>query len=168
MCSSDLARQYENAEVLFQRVIKDNPNDLEAHMKLGIIYTETDQFAKAVAEFKIVAEKGEGRYGKQAEAALYSLDNARADSLAREMKFDEALVAFKEITKYYPDSLEAHSKLGFIYRRLGRWDEARAEYEEVIRIDPENRKDLFNLGTVYEVMGLLERSEEHTSELQSH
>ncbi len=49
--------RYDEAEVRLRARLKDNPNDLHSHLKLAEVYSQLQQFGKAVDEYTFVAEE---------------------------------------------------------------------------------------------------------------
>src|SRR5256886_13648900 len=75
--------------------------------------------------------------------------------------YDRAVELYQSSLELHPTA-EAHTFLGWTYHFQGRVEEAIAECKRAIELDPE-------FGNPYNDIGayLIERSEEHTSELQS-
>src|SRR5438034_8497044 len=66
-------------------------------------------------------------------------------------RYGDAVKAYRAAIRLKPDYAAAYTNLGFSLSRLERWQEACFAYENAIRLTPNDA-----------------RSEEHTSELQSH
>src|SRR5438132_9169132 len=82
-------------------------------------------------------------------------------------QFGKAIEVLQEGLKKFPKTVSARVLLGEIYRTSGDLDLARAELEQVIKAAPDNFAACRKLALVYRDLGD-KRSEEHTSELQSH
>src|SRR5256884_5830459 len=87
--------------------------------------------------------------------------------------YDRAVELYQSSLELHPTA-EAHTFLGWTYHFQGRVEEAIAECKRAIELDPEFGNPyndigayLIELGRFDEAIPWLERSEEHTSELQS-
>lgn len=66
-----------------------------------------------------------------------------------------------------PDNSEAHSLLGYAYRKEGKLDASFAQYAEALRIDPKNRHAHEYVGEAYLLTNNLPAAEQHLAELQT-
>ena len=81
-----------------------------------------------------------------------------------------ALAAFDEAARLNPAAPQTHNMRGLALSRLGRRHEAAAAYKHALALDPTCVEASINLGVLNLRRGRVgrARSEEHTSELQSH
>src|SRR5947207_9371867 len=82
-------------------------------------------------------------------------------------ELDEAVELYKKSIDAYPTA-EAHTFLGWTYSWMGRIDDAIAECLKAIDVDPTFGNPYNDIGSYLIMKGQIDRSEEHTSELQSH
>src|SRR5437762_3278054 len=124
-----------------------------AHVARGSELAGQGKLDEAIREFReairLNPEYAEAHYDLG--AALFELDNG----------VDEALVEFREALRINPGDAETHNTFGLALLEAGNVDEALHEYREALRLNPQYAEARYNLGNA------LDRSEEHTSELQS-
>ncbi len=70
----------------------------------------------------------------------------RAYALLDRGYVDDAIAAFQDALRDYPDSVPARLGIAIAYRRAGKDDEAFPAYERVLEVDPENALALKTLG----------------------
>ncbi|MFQ5924175.1 MAG: tetratricopeptide repeat protein, partial [Anaerolineales bacterium] len=154
-------------------------NDLlsPVHITLGMIYTGTEAYEKAIQEFeralavdRLSAEayrnlakayEGQGRL-KEAESTYQRAIELKPDYWAgynvlgvfyyRHGRYEEAIRQFRQVVVLTPDNYRGYSNLGGIYYLLGRFTEAREMFERSREINP-SYQVLSNLGTLYYMEG---------------
>lgn len=149
-------------EELLLAIIANEPNHIDAHHKLGLLYLRTGHFSGAELYFsKLVNFKQDPVYFSNLGAALYqqqrlveaaeayenaiALDDRRAErlkSLAQvyfELGVDEkALHYFERASRRKPKDSELKLILADYYERLGRKEESRIKLKEILEQDPYN------------------------------
>ena len=154
--------ELDEAEPLLLAVLGAEPEHLDAHHKLGLLYMKRSDFPQAELYFsKLVNLKKDPVYFSNLGAALYqqarlveaaeayenaiTLDDRRAErlqSLAQvyfELGEDEkALHYFERAARRKPKDMELKLILADYYEKLGRTAEAAAKLEEVLTDDPYN------------------------------
>jgi Flp pilus assembly protein TadD len=68
-------------------------------------------------------------------------------------KLDEAVTAYREAVRLFPNYAGAHGNLGGVYLKQGRLDEAVAELTEAIRLDPKDSEARISLGIALNELG---------------
>jgi len=81
-----------------------------------------------------------------------------AARLREAKKFEEATLKYKAALSLDPNSVYAHTALGFVLAKLGRLEEAIASYQTALRLDPNYAIAHNNLGSVLEDQGKLEQA----------
>jgi tetratricopeptide (TPR) repeat protein len=64
-------------------------------------------------------------------------------------RYEQAIPAYKEYLKKYPDSVPVHNKLGFAYLKTGQLDAAAEEFKSVLELEPGNCYAILYLGMTY-------------------
>lgn len=99
---------YDKAIAEYQKLVKDDPNDVRTWLKIGDLFTRKGQKAEATQTYGRVAET----YAKQG-------------------FFLKAVAVYKQILKLDPDIIDVQLKLGEMYEQLALISDALATYEQV-------------------------------------
>ncbi|SDP42464.1 tetratricopeptide repeat protein [Desulforhopalus singaporensis] len=76
-------------------------------------------------------------------------------------QFAEAVEQFEKAVQIDDAYAEAHSNLGYSYRKLGRYDKAVSHYKKAIELEPDLAQAHEYLGEAYAEMGEFTRAETH-------
>ena len=99
-----------------------NPDDAQAHHRLGVAFAAQGQSESAIKELKTVIELDSGN-----SEARYLL----ALSFALNEQFDQATAEFREVLRGTPDNAQVHLELGSVLYKADQRSEARAVWEKV-------------------------------------
>lgn len=136
---------------ILSSLVEDNPNDLDARLRLGTLYLELGRLKEAVHEFEDVIARGKSTLqAQQAAELLDSVRSAEKGKLAQDLSVDERITLYKSTLKQNPDDRQAWLDLGYLYFQLKRQDEAMEALENVIRLDPNDPRTLAVLGGLYQ------------------
>jgi tetratricopeptide (TPR) repeat protein len=119
-----------DAEVTARGLLKNSPDDIDAHKLLGRIY---------------LRQLGEGENG---DAAASSSSNV----------LDQAIAEFEKIVALQPKSVEDHMVLGQLYTVKHLPDKAEAEFKTAQAIEPESEEVVLNLARLYAESGDLQHA----------
>ncbi|HWX23243.1 MAG TPA: tetratricopeptide repeat protein [Candidatus Binatia bacterium] len=122
-----------------EAVIQENPNDAEAHVKVGRGRLFLGQMPAALEQFR-AAVKTDPKYDK----GWYDLGFL----LLNQQHFDEARDAFEHVVKLNPDDYQALGNLGNIYMQKGDLNQAEANFRAALRLNPDDRVARGNLDLV--------------------
>lgn len=134
------AKDYPSAIREFEGVLAVEPDNLRAHLGLGLTYLHTTYYEGAAGQFSralsIDENSAEAHYG------MGAVKFQQGDLAGAEPHFARAI-------EIYPDYALAHYSLGVIWERKG--DDVRAQeyYEQAVLADPGLREAQFNLGLLY-------------------
>jgi Flp pilus assembly protein TadD len=157
--SLDKAGNVDGAIEQYEKVVRLNPNNLEASRRLAVLYDDRNDFSKAEAQYRKVAQArprdadlfsdwGYSYYlrnnWKEAESkfrAALKLDNHNARArcnlglaLGQQGRYAEAFQAFREAGL---EEADAHCDLAFVYwTQKGKLDDARRECLTARQLDP--------------------------------
>src|SRR5437660_1595039 len=140
-------KAYEAALGLLREAIQESPDDVDAQLRIGLIYGELKDYVKAVEQIKRVL-------------ALRPQELRVRDHLAylyEEMKeFDKAIAEYRTIIQADARYSDAHLHLGYLLYRLKRNDEALPHFQQVIEemkravaVVPDDPVFLEHLGEIY-------------------
>ncbi|MGD0572956.1 MAG: tetratricopeptide repeat protein [Sedimentisphaerales bacterium] len=133
-------KNYVAALAYFQKAIEKNPQDIFAHLYLGVAYSKLGRYQEAIESYKQTI-----RIKPNLADAHYNLSIAYSE-LGR---YQDAIDACKQAISFEPNFTWAYSNLGRAYGNLGRWQEAIESYKQAIRLKPDNAEAYYNLGIAY-------------------
>ena len=181
-------KAYEPALALLRETVAESPGDVEAQLRIGLIYGEMKELPKAVEQMKLVLalrpdelrvrdhlaylyeelkdhEKAIAEYG-----AIIQTDERFADAhlhlgylLYRLKRTEEALPHFRQVIALNPKLPDAYLMLGLALLQASRHEEAVTTFREGLQRHPDSADFHFNLGTAYDKLG---RFDELVSEMQ--
>ena len=129
------------AQILYEKLCKENPRDAESFYMLGSIFGQQKKFSAAEKQFRqtlklqpnaLVAHCGLG-------ATLKALG-----------RFDEAAAAFQTALKLKPDHVDVQLELAGIFLLQGKIDNAENILLDILRINPDSASALEGLGEIYQ------------------
>lgn len=124
-----------------QKVLANDPNSIDAHFRLGVIYSTQKQHQEAIAEFKRVIEIAPNHV----EAA-----NCLAIEYQDTNQYGLALDTYRKLLDIVPYPAKVHSNMGILYEKQGLYEQAMAEYRMAIALDPSLSTSYNNMGLIYE------------------
>lgn len=181
-------KAYEPALALLRETVGESPGDVEAQLRIGLIYGEMKAFPKAIEQMKLVLalrpnelrvrdhlaylyeemkdyEKAIAEY-----EAIIQADERFSDAhlhlgylLYRLKRNEEALPHFRQVIALNPKLPDAYLMLGLTLLQASRHEEAVAVFREGLQRNPDSADFHFNLGTAYDKLG---RFDELVSEMQ--
>ncbi|ALA60164.1 hypothetical protein NITMOv2_3773 [Nitrospira moscoviensis] len=168
-------RDYTGGLAELQKMLDEDPGDLDAQLRMALIYGEKKEYAKAIeqltavlkvrpAELKIRDYLGymyeETRdFPKAVETYRFNiqLDPTFVESHIhlgvlhyRLKQFSEAIAHLTEAVRLNPKQPEPHIVLGLAYLQSEQFGQASQAFEEGIKHNPKNADLHFNLGTAYD------------------
>jgi arylsulfatase A-like enzyme/Tfp pilus assembly protein PilF len=167
----------ESREVL-QTVLKQDPDNSEAHFQLGVVCWEERQFPEAVKEFRralVINPNAEGSLFALAQALVQigqlpeaeqsfrqALDQdpahveahvALGNLLGRQKRTAEAEQHYRQALKYTPGLVEAHDRLAILLAGQQRLDEAGEHFQQAAELSPKNAELQYNYGSCLLLQG---------------
>lgn len=156
----ELEAQPAAAIAVLQRVVRQDPQVIDAWLLLGNAQSRRRDFAGALASYKKVLEL-EPDY----DLALINLANVYRD-LGRP---GDALIGLRRLLEIDSGNVQARQSVAEIAIAAGRLDEAERELAGVLERDPRRPLAHFNLAVVAEQRGDLARAEsEYRTEIEHH
>jgi len=134
----------------FQNILKNNPQDFDAHFSLGLLHAAQGNLEKSAISFRNASA-----------AKPEDIDSLRFEghALARQEKWEEALKCYETALKLSPEDKNLLFNLAFVEDRMGRDDKAVEHYKQAAASG--NYKADFNLGLIYEKQSRLDKALEH-------
>jgi tetratricopeptide (TPR) repeat protein len=131
------------------------PDDIEARLRLGYLYTVQNDRPAAIGEYERILELDPSQHDRlQAIGELY-------ESMG---EFEQALDYYGRYLERFPDSERSFQVVGNLYRQLGKQEEARANFERTLVIDPGNVEALTSLAELEYTTGQPEEAEARLAE----
>jgi len=127
----------DEARELYQRIIRQDANNVAAHLNLGIAYEQLGRGPLAEAMFRKVLELQPDHADAHLNLGL---------KLAASGRFEAALASMTEALRLAPDDLRARQGLAMVLTRLDRPLDAVPHFEAVVRHDPDSSEARLNLG----------------------
>lgn len=148
--------RYQEAIVILQEVVKQEPHALSAYMLLGRNYFSLKDYGNAIAPLQHVVDTT-----PENALARYEL----GCSLVKTGHWAEATPQFEAAVSQMKSSAMMHFYLALVYQQTSHNDEAEAEFKDAIRWDPGNFPAHLLLGRMYikqqkaaEALPLLEKA----------
>jgi len=150
----------ENDEVslamgLFQKALEFNPDMMEAHVNLGVLYGMQEDRSKQISHLKAAV-----RLKPDMPDVRYDLGLAYYDA----RNYPRAREEFIRAVKLDPALRNAHFKLGMIFYKDEKFHEAAEKFETCLKLFSRWFEAHLNLGTCYLKIGKLEGAVKHFEE----
>lgn len=142
------------AEELLRILLEENPADLDARLRYGVLLFEENQLEQAARELEEVIAKGQG--GPQARQAAQFLSDLYKSDQGKDVQarmLEERIATQRALITQDPDNREAWLNLAIIYLNQRRTPEAIEGFENVIRLDPSHARVQHTLAELYDELG---------------
>jgi tetratricopeptide (TPR) repeat protein len=135
------AQHYDQAAVLYRKILTLQPDLVEAEVNLGLMYQLTGDLRAAISCFERVLVKSPSLYPPN---LLAGLDSLKLGHPEKALHYLKSAVALK------PQSAEALAGLANTYLQLHRYAEAEAEFKHASELnDGKNADAWYGLGATY-------------------
>ncbi len=170
--------KYQEAAAIYQQLIKENPEDIEALLGLARVLSWQKKYPESVAIYQQVRElrpnlpdgeigllrlkawQGEHSAAEEGLKALLVKYPERFDILfllgqvtAWQRKFEESVAYFRKLLELYPDNVEAIKGLANTYKWMNNTNEGVKLYAKILEKDPNNVDALMGTGILYSQAG---------------
>ncbi len=131
---------YMEALAELEKLLAEDPDDLDAQLRVALIHGEQKDFPKAIHELgKILA-------ARPGELRVRDYLGLMYEELKR---YDEAIRAYEQNLKIQPAYVDGHVHLGFVLYRLKRYAEAIPHLTDAARLNPKRADAHLLLGLTY-------------------
>ena len=137
-------QNFRMAENLYQKILKNNPNNFQAIFLLGSLFFQTKNYNEAV---KMLAK------ALNMQPKNISVCQNLGATLIEIDEFKKAIEVLTKASKMEPDHEGILYNLGNAHKGMGEYDKAANYYEAVTKINSKNTKALNNLGNVFKQLG---------------
>ena len=132
------------AQNYYQKVLKIDPNYVNANYNLGVIYQGLEEYQKAKSCFEktieIVPNHVDTHYNL---GVIFKILN----------EHQKAKDCYEKTIEIDPNYVNAHNNLGVIFRELGENKKAKSCFEKIIKIDPNYLNAYYNFGITFHKLG---------------
>jgi len=183
--------ELERAMKILSDMVKEHPDYAQAHLNLGILYTQQSRYREAVDEFQQALKIDPANDAARASCIksliiLGQVDDAlpmAEEHLRQNPKKAEALYllgavqrqrgqyaaaepALANAVALQPDFYDSRYDYGFVLAKLGKRPEARAQLERALKLKPDSGEARFQLATILRAMGLKQQADEQLKMFQ--
>jgi len=155
--------QDEQAVEAFKQAINQDPNNAEAHLRLGMSYAALDKKTESEDEYKKAIELFKKRIqsdSKDGDAFFYL---GEAHSFLHQD--EEAARSYRQATKLKPEDEEAFYQLGMAETRLAHYPEAAAAFKKALELDPNDYRATDALENAKEGTQRIKEGKKHAEEM---
>jgi tetratricopeptide (TPR) repeat protein len=125
---------------LWQDTVKKSPRKADAHVNLGLAYSERGDYPNAIVHYRKALELG------LVKSVLY---DGLAFALENTGNIEQARAYYEKAVAVDPADAEAHNNLGSIYFNYGRREDGIREMSEAVRRNPYYLRAYLNLGNAH-------------------
>jgi tetratricopeptide (TPR) repeat protein len=133
-------KSYREALGELETMLREDPDDLDTQLRLGLVYGELKDYSKAITQLtKILVSR-------PAELRVRDYLGLMYEELK---EYDKAIEAYQENLRVQPTYADGHLHLGFLYYRLKRSADAIPHLAEVVKQNPKQSDAYLLLGLTY-------------------
>jgi len=140
-------REFETAEALWARAIREFPRDSGAYINLGSLLTQRNDLDRAEQLYREAIA-----IDQRSPDARYNLGNL----LSAQRRFEDAVEHYSEALRFAEGRADVHNSLGCALSELKNVDRAEEHLKRAIEIAPEYAQAWVNLGFLYRDLGQLD------------
>ncbi|HEY0030363.1 MAG TPA: tetratricopeptide repeat protein [Bacteroidia bacterium] len=133
-------KQPNEVAAVYERLVKDNPNNYDFYYELANAYLYADKLNEAVKVYNRIEEQ----IGVTEEASMQKLKIYKGTN-----NFDKAVEEARKLIKAFPKDAKFYGILGELYQDKGQNEKALEAYNELLKIDPENAYVHLSLADYY-------------------
>lgn len=155
--------QDEQAVEVFKQAINQDPNNAEAHLRLGMSYAALDKKSESDDEYKKAIDLFKKRIqsdSKDGDAYFYL---GEAHSFLHQD--EEAARSYRQATRLKPEDEEAFYQLGMAETRLAHYPEAAAAFQKALELDPNDYRATDALENAKEGTQRIKEGKKHAEEM---
>ncbi|MCK4311252.1 MAG: tetratricopeptide repeat protein, partial [Candidatus Cloacimonetes bacterium] len=125
------------------------PDDISAHVFLGILYMMRNQMDEAISEYKCILELDPEQYDYLKEiGSLYE----------QKGEFEEALKYYTQYAKQCPKDYSSYTTIGDLSYTMGDYQQAKSYYEKALVLEPDEISTLVSLADIENKLGNFEKA----------
>ena len=133
----------EEAQSLLERAVRSDPQNADGHINLGSVYARQGRGAQAEKEFRVAMVLAPGNESPYLNLA----------GLYEEKENMAAIDAYRSAIRLFPNSANAHFRIGVLCLKIGNNSEALKELTRTVEIQPASSLAHAQLGRAYLASG---------------
>ena len=141
-----------------REVVEKNPDDAQAHFKLGLACRKAKWFEEAAQAYKTSLHLDPDNT-----KALHGL----AITYRKLKRYDESIAVCREALKRDPNHAKIHFNLALVFEEQGKWEGAITQHHKVLALDPEDFQAHYNLARAYDAVKNGSKAIQHTQRAES-
>jgi tetratricopeptide (TPR) repeat protein len=155
-------QEKEAAEVL-KRAIAQDPNNAEAHLRLGMAYAALERKPEADESYKKAIELYKKRVQSDPKDAEAFFNLGEAHSFLHQD--EEAARDYRQATRLKPDDEEAFYQLGMSETRLAHYPEALAAFKKALELNPDDYRVTDAIENAQEGSNRIKEGKKHAEDM---
>ena len=155
--------QDEQAAEVLKRAISQDPNNAEAHLRLGMAYAALERKPEADESYKKAIELYKKRVQSDPKDAEAFFNLGEAHSFLHQD--EEATRNYRQATRLKPDDEEAFYQLGLAEKRLAHYPEALAAFKKALELDPDDYRATDAIEDAQEGANRIKEGKKHAEEM---
>ncbi len=141
--------RFAEAESFFRQAADQNPENVVAHINLGLALHDQGKFAEAEASLRKAA---------RLDPDLAEVHNNLGMVLRSSGKTSEAETSFRQAVRLKPGYAKAHNNLGLVLHDQAKFTEAEASLRQALKLNPDLAETHINLGMVLNSQGKIKEA----------
>ena len=134
----------QTAENLYKKILKTNPNHVDAHNNLGLILYAFEKFQEAINFYEKAI---------QINPNFATAHNNLGNALKKLKEYKKAIACYEKAIQINSNYAGVHNNLGLLFEQFKEHQKAINCYQKAIQIDPYYAVAPFNLGNVLKKLG---------------
>lgn len=153
-------KENDRSEQILLDMLKEDPSDLEARLRLAALYLEMKQLEDTAREFEEIKIRGRGTpLAGQVDQLLTNIYTGERGTEIKAAVQDDLIKDWRDQTAATPDDLRAWSQLALLSLQLNHRDQAIEAFENIVRLTPDNLLAQQTLASMYDENGALDKAE---------
>jgi serine/threonine protein kinase/Tfp pilus assembly protein PilF len=136
-------KTYDKAIEAFEKLLELYPDDGWANSYLGLIYSDLEEFDKAIKRFEVAA---------QIQKDILNCGNLAGGYEVMGL-YDNAKKVYENYIENVKDSAQAHGGLAYTYIFQGKYELALEEADKAFLLDPSHQRNFYLKGDIYYLRG---------------
>jgi protein O-GlcNAc transferase len=145
---------YDGAIEALKHALMLNPNLVDVHNNLGVVYSQLGENEKAYQEFTLVVRDPSF---PTPEKPLYNL----GELYLRDGNLELALMHFRRATEKNPNFAMGYRGLGKVHLRLGELEASVENFEKALELSPSDVESLYELARIYDNRNDADKAQEY-------